>query len=222
MLPVTTNDEAENQNNHSKSKGLVRSLISVVALALLLSAGVILVFGSQRGRDIKYDSSERVLSGLPYTEFPTLNEAFQKAEIVGLYFAASWCPMSKRPTQLLGQIFGAEQLTPRSGETKAKVAIVYVSSDRSKSSMEAYMHDHWMGVPFGSEEKTALKRHFSVCAHREIPELNIDRKYDIPHLFVFDGGSRSLISTNGAYEVRERPNLSILDHWKNLLQKQLK
>jgi hypothetical protein len=84
------------------------------------------------------------LKPLPLSQFPTLNKAFAQAELVGLYFAASWCPMSTGPTNpLLGDIFGDLLVSDPS-----KFALVYVSSDKDQESMEQYMKPNWIAVPF--------------------------------------------------------------------------
>ena len=44
--------------------------------------------------------------------FPTLEYPFQHSALVGLYFAASWCPMSTVPTQQLDTYYGNILLKP--------------------------------------------------------------------------------------------------------------
>jgi hypothetical protein len=186
---------------------------------VLIMMALLVVFCIQQFTSESSSSSERGLKQLPLSQFPTLNQALEQSEMVALYFAASWCPMSTGPTNLLGDIFGgidADVLTAQGGSSKSKLSIVYVSSDKSDESMQEYMKANWIGVPYESDERTALKKHFSVCAKRELGELRIERKYEIPSLFIFDGESHGLISTHGVADIQEHQNLEVLEHWKGL------
>lgn len=81
--------------------------------------------------ETKSSPHDRKLSSF-YTEFPSLRETLEKYEIVGLYFAAAWCPMSTTVTELLDDTFRSTLLSAeKSGDTK--FAVVYISSDRVSS-----------------------------------------------------------------------------------------
>jgi hypothetical protein len=150
------------------------------------------------------------LSSLPFSQFPTLRKALEEADMVGLYFAASWCGMSSKPTKWLGEIFGDLLI-----REPTKFAIVYVSSDEDESSLKSYVKPHWRVVPFSSQERVALKRYFSVCARRELDVLNMmERKYEIPSLFLFDGLSHTLFSKHGVTDLEEHPSLEVYDLWR--------
>mmetsp|Transcript_17766 Transcript_17766/g.26954 ORF Transcript_17766/g.26954 Transcript_17766/m.26954 type:complete len:197 (+) Transcript_17766:23-613(+) len=148
------------------------------------------------------------------SQFQTIDLAFERADMVGLYFAASWCPMSTPPTKLLESIFTPAFLSPPSGN-KAKFAIVYVSSDKEIGAMESYMKPNWIGVPFQSEEQTAIKKHFLVCSKRELKELQINRKHEIPSLFIFDSDTRNLITTDGVADIKRYGTVDVLDYWNS-------
>lgn len=189
----------------------------VMMMMALLVVFTIQQFASSSTSTGYNDQSQRGLKPLPLSQFPTLNNALESAEMVGLYFAASWCPMSTGPTEKLGEIFGgSDALTALGPSGKPRFSIVYVSSDKTKESMDSYMKPDWIGIPYDSAERTALKKHFSTCAQREVPELGIERKHEIPSLFIFDGESHGLITTNGVPDLKEHSNQPVLEHWRGL------
>jgi Thioredoxin-like len=149
------------------------------------------------------------LKSLPFSQFPTLRKALKESDLIGLYFAASWCPMSARPTKLLGEIF--EKML---ASDPSKLAIVYVSSDEDESSLQSYAKPHWRIVPFDSSERIALKKYFSVCARRELEELEMERKYEIPSLFLFDGPSHTLFSKHGVSDLQDHPSMEVYELWR--------
>ena len=110
---------------------------------------------------------------------------------------------------MLGEILG-EMLV----QNPSQFALVYVSSDEDAKSMASYMKPGWLGVPFDSDERTALKKHFSVCAQRELQSLEMDRKYEIPSLFLFDSASRGLITTHGVKDLESNPSMEVYELWK--------
>ena len=114
---------------------------------------------------------------------------------------------------MLGEILG-DMLV----QNPSKFALVYVSSDEDAQSMASYMKPGWLGVPFDSGERTALKKHFSVCAQRELEALELERKYEIPSLFLFDGASRGLISTHGVQDLKNYPSMEVYEMWKGTQQ----
>jgi hypothetical protein len=165
-------------------------------------------------------SSDEIVSlqeeqALPLASFETLNHALQHAKLVGVYFAASWCPMSTPITNKMEQAFSSvPNLLYTSGESgeKHEFAIVHVSSDTSQSTMENYLKLGWIGVPVDSPETVGLKRHFSTCAMREIKDLGIERKFQIPTLIILDGESHGIVTTNGVHDLEEEGS-GALNRW---------
>jgi hypothetical protein len=210
VLPVTTEDSKMGKRT-KRDDGYAFCGPKFWSVMVLIVMALLVVFCIQQFTSPPTSPSltERGLKPLPLSQFPTLNKAFAQAELVGLYFAASWCPMSTGPTNLLGDIFGDLLVSDPS-----KFALVYVSSDKDQESMEQYMKPNWIAVPFDSTERTALKKHFSVCAQKEMAELEIDRKYEIPSLFLFDGESHGLLSTHGVKDLAEHPSLEVYELWK--------
>ena len=59
---------------------------------------------------------------LPLAEYPSIQYALDHSDIVLLYFAASWCPMSAPITKLLDEKFG-DILLPPEGSDESKRSI---------------------------------------------------------------------------------------------------
>lgn len=215
VLPITTSDssmgkKSRREEGYSFCGPKFWSVMVLIVMSLLI-VFCIQQFTNTSGLTSPSPFSERGLKPLPLSQFPTLNTAFAQSDLVGLYFAASWCPMSTGPTNLLGEIFGEFMANDPS-----KFALVYVSSDTDAQSMASYMKPGWLGVPFDSAERTGLKKHFSVCAQRELQELEMERKYEIPSLFLFDGATRGLISTHGVQDLKNYQSMEVYDVWKGM------
>eukprot|EP00986_Skeletonema_menzelii_P011800 scaffold6187_cov139-Skeletonema_menzelii.AAC.18 len=164
--------------------------------------------GSGRHLDISKFYEQR-----PLDQFSELRYALEHSKLVLLYFAASWCPMSTPISDALDEAFGTgDVLLTRNGQKKT-LSIVYVSSDETLDEFHEYTRKrHWLPIPFDSAEKNQLKRHFATCAHRELEELQFDRKHEIPTGIVIDSRTQGIITTNGADDVDEM-GAGALDHW---------
>jgi len=168
------------------------------------------------------NNNNNLIGGSPLDAFPTLATQLQTNELVALYFAASWCPMSTPVTQLLDDLF-RDQLLLADGS----FAILYVSSDKDPASFHDYVQPGWRAVPYdsGDDERAALKRHFRTCAKREMADLGIEqRDHDIPALMVLAGvGSHDpqvVLVKDALPDIRER-GAAALDHWKELRRQRL-
>ena len=94
-------------------------------------------------------------------------EALGDKEVVAVYFSAHWCPPCRAFTPVLKDFY--EEVLGEGG----KLALIFVSSDRSEGDMESYFKDHhgdWFAVPFGDEIAAKLKKNCSVTG---IPKLVI-------------------------------------------------
>jgi len=149
----------------------------------------------------------------PLDRFSELQYALEHSKLVLLYFAASWCPMSTPISDALDEAFGkGDVLLTRNGQKKT-LSIVYVSSDETLEEYTEYTRKrHWLPIPFESPEKNQLKRHFATCAHRELEELQFDRKHEIPTGIVIESRTQGIITTNGADDVEEM-GAGALEHW---------
>lgn len=218
-LPLTEDDTKGSSSRIRKkeSGGIIggATFWAVVTFAVLV---LLALFVGKSFTETYHHHDGELGRPLPLSEFETVNTALENANIVALYFAASWCPMSTPITNLLEEHFSSvPNLLYTSGRLvqKKELAIVHVSSDTSQSAIDEYLKPGWIAVPFDSEERTALKKHFFVCAKRELSELGIDRKFEIPTLIILDGETHEVISTNGVHDLQNE-GAKALDHWIEL------
>jgi len=159
---------------------------------------------------------------LPLSEYPSIQYALDHSDIVLLYFAASWCKMSTPITELLDEKFGDILLPPPSsgqkltGRQRRPISLVYVSSDETEQQMIQYTRKNWIDVPFPSEERTNLKKHFKVAAKREMEALDIQRMYEIPTIIIVSGESHNVVTTHGVDDLKEKGSEALI-HWIKLL-----
>lgn len=177
----------------------------------------------------KYFKSEYKAGPGSLSRFKSLDYALAHSELVGLYFAASWCRMSTPVSNSLEEAFtpGAaavsmeERILSRQSigaseiAERKQLAIVYVSSDESETDMNNYSRDNWINVPFESTDLAGLKKYFEVCAKPEIEELDMVRKYEIPSLIIIDSLTHGILTTRGQLDLKEH-GADALDHWLSL------
>lgn len=102
----------------------------------------------------------------------------------------------------------------------AVLSIVYVSSDETAASFDAYVKPGWRTVPFAhTDERAALKRHFRTCAKREMADLHMlaTRDYEIPHLVVLSAAddTQHVLTDAGIQDVKEL-GAAAVNHWMEL------
>jgi nucleoredoxin len=143
--------------------------------------------------------------------FPCLADSLTKAPVLGLYFAASWCPDCDDVTPALAKIVNNQDATEK------LVHIVYVSSDRTEKEMQDYKPSCFGAVPWDSEERSALKHHFGTCPGKEREALGMslaDRKHGIPTLILLDANSGLILTEDAAQEVQTKKPDQLLEEWK--------
>lgn len=237
-LPLTMSDVSNNANinmssTYSKNRKGQKKASTMVTCSLFLLSVVILGFLLTTNFDFvshhpspdvenKIDAFSNI-KGSTLSKFESIKRPLAAANIVGLYFAASWCSMSTPVTESLQHLFTDDEKmrsrvltsdseSPFSGEN-ADFALVYVSSDESEHAMKEYSKSNWINIPFDSPDKNSLKRHFRTCAEIEMKELGIDvRRFHIPTLIIIDSVSQGILSTNGVDELEEYGE-DVLDHW---------
>lgn len=168
----------------------------------------------QQSQHVTSHSNNIVHYSRELSQFSELSFALQNSDLVALYFAASWCPMSTPVSIALDRAFGnSNNVLTSEGEGMKKLSIVYVSSDETIEEYNEYIKNrNWLAVPFDSEQRNQIKRHFYTCAHRELKELGFDRKHEIPTIIIIDSQSQGIITTNGADHVDDMGEAA-LDHW---------
>merc|ERR1711862_351007 len=99
--------------------------------------------------------------------------------------------------------------------TEKKMGIVFVSSDSSVIDAIEYGSQEWLSVPFESNERTELKRHFKTCSEKEAKILKVDRQFGIPRLIIIDSTSQKILTTTAADDIIEK-GPKAYDYWKTL------
>jgi len=163
---------------------------------------------------------------LQLASYASLQHALSNAEIILLYFAASWCPMSTPITDQLKQTFPdshdgvlkpvGREFASSSKRKKAEIAIVYVSSDINEIEAQKYGNSNWIRIPFNSLEGTELKRHFKTCSANEAKPLNVNRRHGIPNIIVIDSRTHDVISNSGIKDLANFSGGSI-SHWREMM-----
>jgi Thioredoxin-like len=159
-----------------------------------------------------------------YTQFPSLRPILSEYVVVGLYFAAAWCPMSTTVTELLHDTFAAtmlmmmtttdtassDQNDPEKSSPQKPFALVYISSDVSVVQFDGYRKPWWHYIPYDqAEERRSIKQYLRTCARKEMEGLNITapRDAEIPHLDILRHGV--LLTRAGITDVRARGSTAI-------------
>lgn len=176
--------------------------------------------GSKRKPLQQYASLHKVLNRIP------------PPPLIGLYFAASWCPASTTASDLMDKELSSFLLSPATekrfdtsndeasaSDAQRELAIIYVSSDSSEEDMHEYLEEHnnsWWSIPYDASDRNDLKKHFLTCAKPEMEELHLNRKHEIPTLIILDGPSQELLTFEGVKDLEEHGGQEAVDHWKQL------
>ena len=213
--------------------GRVLAIMIIVVVTVTISNAV--VWGSPATEELELDGYEGGLrwnnywqtmdeQKLPLSDYHSIQYALEHSDLVLIYFAASWCPMSAPITKLLDEKFGDILLPPQSStpaslinNKRRPISLVYVSSDESEQQMLEYTHRNWIDVPFHSQERMALKKQFQVAAKREMEELNMEKRlHEIPTIIIVSGESHNVITTHGVDDLKERGSEALI-YWIKLL-----
>lgn len=196
--------------NRSTITTLVLVVLSIVILPIIWRV----LFAHNNHQDEQDTSFDQ--SSLPLSKFSELSYALKNSDLVALYFAASWCPMSTPVSLALDRAFGKTGLLLTRKGGRKSLAVVYVSSDKTLEEFEGYIRNReWLAVPYESDQRSELKRHFSTCAKIELDGLKIDRMHEIPTIIVIDSKTHGIITSDGAYDVDQMGEDS-LQHWRDI------
>jgi hypothetical protein len=145
--------------------------------------------------------------------FPSLPFNNTSTPLLGIYFAAAWCPDSTEATNKLGEV---------ALDNKDRITIVYCSSDNDEKQMLEYKPDSFLTVPFDKEDERAdIKRFFGACGAKEVEKLNMtpdQRMHGLPTLIVLDRETEKILTTGGAEDVVKDPKIAV-DCWMGLVKK---
>ena len=134
--------------------------------------------------------------------------------ILGLLFAAGWCPDCWDVVPAVGRI---------AKENSSLVDFVYVSSDISEAEMLQFKPSSLHHIPYDDvEQRTALKRQFHTCAAKEMDALGIsNRQHGTPTLILLETATGRVLSENGVDDVMKSGSSSspsqVLGVWKAML-----
>jgi len=134
--------------------------------------------------------------------------------ILGLLFAAGWCPDCFEVVPAVGRI---------AKENSSLVDFVYVSSDISEAEMLKFKPSSLHHIPYDDvEQRTALKRQFHTCAAKEMTYLDItDRRHGTPTLILMETATGRVLTENGVDDVMKSGSSSspsqALGVWKAML-----
>lgn len=159
-----------------------------------------------------------MLSLATYAQFPSVAPLLSSSQLLGVYFASSWCPDCTPVTPRLSLLHAETTTTTFKDESaesanteKSLLNVVYVSSDTNANQMERCMKGVSFSanaVPFAAvNERTELKRLFGACAGREARDLGMDasgghaKRFGIPTLIIVDCATGSIVTENGVSDV---------------------
>ena len=148
---------------------------------------------------------------------PSIDFGTSSPKMIGLLFAAKWCPDCTNVVPAIGKVTDAVAV----GDDPDWLKVIYISSDFDEIAIQQFKPSSMYHIPHGAvEERTRVKRQYSTCAAKEMTALDIpSRKGGIPTLLLLDAITGTLIYENGADDVMD-PNTSnqqVLDRWKKLL-----
>ena len=143
------------------------------------------------------DAGEKPHTALSRHRFPSLQYPLEHAEIVALFFGASW----DMETRLLRDIFTRDpRLLPPEGVGSRKetypLAIVYISVDETEGSSE------WIHVR-SKKEQTSLKKKFKTDSQMKDNFVEMKQEFQIPSLFVIDATTKSVITLHGMDDIKK-------------------
>ena len=134
----------------------------------------------------------------------------------GLYFAACWCPDCVASKPFVSAAFNSQK------DGEKLFDLVYISSDNDSAQMKGEIEGGWDAVAFEKMgERSKLKKHFGVCAQKEMEELDISgeqRKGGIPTLILLEKKSCQVLRADAIPDLMGDKKIdNPLDLWKSLL-----
>jgi Thioredoxin-like len=155
---------------------------------------------------------------------PSIDFRLSSPKIIGLLFAAKWCPDCTDIVPSIGRILDTSRVaTSKSNDDDANdwIQIIYISSDSDEESIQQFKPKNMLHIPYDAiDERTRIKQLYSTCAAKEMKTLQIiTRKHGIPALILLNAQTGAILAENAIDDVIN-PNNSeqqILDRWKQLL-----
>jgi hypothetical protein len=135
--------------------------------------------------------------------------------ILGVLFAAAWCPDCTDVVPAIGKLLTTIP-------DQSVIEIYYVSSDTNESELHHFVPKSIRVIPFGgngAQQRADLKRHFQVCALKEMHDLGITvRKSGIPTLLLIETATGRILTEQGVEDVMHaKCTESVFRKWAGLL-----
>jgi thiol-disulfide isomerase/thioredoxin len=169
----------------------------------------------------KYNSSRTEVHSSIREMVPSIDFGVSSPKIVGLLFAASWCPDCTDVIPAIGKVMD----TAEEAGNPIGLSIIYVSSDNDEDSILQFKPKSLLHIPYDAvEERSELKRKYQTCASKEtsILDMKETRKHGIPTLILLEASTGSVFTEHGVDDVMNNPTrpFQVLELWKeNYLEK---
>ena len=137
---------------------------------------------------------------------------------IALYFAASWCPDCVASKPYVSSVFKSQ------ADGEKVFDLVLVSSDNNAEQMKGELEPGWDAIEFEKvEDRSNLKKHFGVCAFKEMGGLGItseQRKGGIPTMVLLEKTTCKVLSGDAIPDIMGSKKVdNPLEFWKSLLPK---
>jgi thiol-disulfide isomerase/thioredoxin len=141
-------------------------------------------------------------------------------KIIGLLFAAKWCPDCTNVVPAIGKVTDETALTSLIVEP-TWLQIVYISSDVDEETIQQFKPSTMLHIPYDAvEERRNIKRKYNACAAKEMEILDMQqtRVHGIPTLILLKASTGAILTENGVEDVMNSSTPDqVLEQWKNLL-----
>ena len=135
------------------------------------------------------------------------------APMIGLLFAASWCPDCWETVPAIAKVIEAQ-------EDPQLLAAIYISSDSTAEEALQFKPSSFHHVPFANvEERSNLKRKFRTCAKKEMKDVGVtERKNGIPTFILLETATGRILTEDGVNDVMNGTSPeSTFEKWRGLL-----
>jgi thiol-disulfide isomerase/thioredoxin len=144
---------------------------------------------------------------------PSIDFGASPPKMIGLLFAAKWCPDCTNVVPAIGRVMDAVD--------QDLLKVIYISSDTDEMSIQQFKPSSMLHIPHSAvEERTRIKQQYSTCAAKEMGALQIpSRKHGIPTLILINALTGTILSEDGVEDVMDpaTTDQQVLDRWKGLL-----
>lgn len=149
---------------------------------------------------------------------PSIDFGTSPPKMIGLLFAAKWCPDCTNVVPAIGKVTDA---AASNEDDKDWLKVIYVSSDIDEMSIQQFKPSTMLHIAHSAvDERTHIKQLYSTCAAKEMSALQIPtRKNGIPTLILLNSITGTILSENGVEDVMDSATTEqqVLERWKQLL-----